>query len=94
MPNIPSSQQSQIDKPLEKPKFRCQYDKSSLKLRCPACLKINRGNRAKTYHSPNSLYGHLVQCFRFQEITKPTRAESIQMLENLSIANSYGMVGK
>ena len=85
---------SQIDKPLEKPKFRCQCDKSILKVRCPACKKVNRGYRAKTYHCPNSLYWHLVECPNFSEITIPTRAESITMLENLSIANSYGMVGK
>jgi len=84
---------SQIDKPLEKPKF-CQYDKSILKCHCPACKNVNRGYRAKTYLCASSLYWHIVQCPNFSKTTKPTctRAESIQMLENLSIANSYGMV--
>ena len=87
-----SKQQSQIQKPLEKSRLQCQSDKSPLECKCPADLIINRGKRAKTYHCANSLYWHLVQCPNFTKITRPTRSDSIKMLENLTIANSYGMI--
>ena len=87
-----SNLQTQIKKPLEKSRLQCQLDKSPLECKCPACLIINPGKRAKTYHCANSLYWHLVQCPNFTKITRPTRSDSIKMLENLTIANSYGMI--
>jgi len=82
----------QIKKPLEKAKLHCQIDNTPLDCKCPACLIINRGNRAKIYHCAKSLYWHLVQCPNFTKITTPNRVDSIQMLENITIANSFGMI--
>ena len=87
-----SKLQFPLVKPLEKSKLQCQLDKSPLDCKCPADLKVNPGKKAKIYHSANSLYWHLVQCPNYTKITRPTRSESIKMLENLTIANSYGMI--